>query len=85
MALHVGDSVVVKSDVLDPNFGIDICKLQGRIEERNAKPENQRQRELVAYFGNKKKFNEETRNKCAGQQTGRKNVDSVRWRRTGAG
>jgi len=26
------------------------------IEERNAKPENQRQRDLVAYFGNKKKL-----------------------------
>jgi hypothetical protein len=85
MALHVGDSVVVKSDVLDPDFGIDISKLLGRIEEKNAKPENQRQRGLVAYFENKKKFNKGTGNKCAGQQTGRKNVDSVRWRRTGAG
>lgn len=26
------------------------------IEERNAKPENQRQRDLIAYFENKKKF-----------------------------
>ncbi len=24
MALHVGDSVVVKSGILDPDFGIDI-------------------------------------------------------------
>ena len=33
MALHVGDSVVVKSDVLDPDFGFDISGWQGRIEE----------------------------------------------------
>ena len=29
------------------------------IEERNAKPENQRQRDLVAYFENKKKLSKE--------------------------
>lgn len=33
MALHVGDSVVVKSGILDPDFGIDISGWQGRIEE----------------------------------------------------
>jgi len=33
MALHVGDSVVVKSGVLDPDFKIDINGWQGRIEE----------------------------------------------------
>ena len=33
MALHVGDSVIVKSGVLDPDFGIDISGWQGRIEE----------------------------------------------------
>ena len=33
MELHVGDSVVVKSGVLDPDFGIDISGWQGRIEE----------------------------------------------------
>ena len=33
MALHAGDSVVVKSGVLDPDFGIDISGWQGRIEE----------------------------------------------------
>jgi hypothetical protein len=33
MALHVGDSVAVKSGVLDPDFGIDISGWQGRIEE----------------------------------------------------
>jgi hypothetical protein len=31
--LHVGDSVAVKSGVLDPDFGIDISGWQGRIEE----------------------------------------------------
>ena len=33
MALYVGDSVVVKSGVLDPDFKIDISGWQGRIEE----------------------------------------------------
>ena len=33
MALHAGDSVVVKSGVLDPDFGFDIGGWQGRIEE----------------------------------------------------
>ena len=33
MALHAGDSVVVKSGALDPDFGIDIGGWQGRIEE----------------------------------------------------
>jgi hypothetical protein len=33
MALHIGNSVVVKSGVLDPDFGIDIGGWQGRIEE----------------------------------------------------
>ena len=33
MALHVGESVVVKSGILDPDFGIDISGWQGRIEE----------------------------------------------------
>ena len=33
MALHIGNSVVVKSGVLDPDFGIDISGWQGRIEE----------------------------------------------------
>ena len=33
MALHVGDSVVVKSGVLDPDFGTDISGWQGRIEQ----------------------------------------------------
>ena len=33
MELHVGDSLVVKSGVLDPDFGIDISGRQGRIEE----------------------------------------------------
>ncbi len=33
MALHVGDSVIVKFGVLDPDFGIDISGWQGRIEE----------------------------------------------------
>lgn len=33
MALHVGDSVVVKSGVIDPDFKIDISGWQGRIEE----------------------------------------------------
>jgi hypothetical protein len=33
MALHIGDSVVVKSGILDPDFGIDISGWQGRIEE----------------------------------------------------
>ena len=33
MALHVGDSVVVKSGILDPDFGLDISGWQGRIEE----------------------------------------------------
>ena len=33
MALHVGDSVVVKSGVLDPDFRIDISGWQGRIKE----------------------------------------------------
>ena len=32
-ALHVGDSVVVKSGILDPDFEIDISSWQGRIEE----------------------------------------------------
>jgi hypothetical protein len=35
MALHVGDSVVVKSGVLDPDFGTDISGWQGRIEKLN--------------------------------------------------
>ncbi len=33
MVLHVGESVVVKSGFLDPDFGIDISGWQGRIEE----------------------------------------------------
>ena len=33
MVLHVGDSVVVKSGILDPDFGTDISGWQGRIEE----------------------------------------------------
>ncbi len=33
MALHVGESVVVKSGVLDPDFRIDISGWQGRIKE----------------------------------------------------
>ena len=33
MALPVGDSVVVKSGVFDPDFEIDISGWQGRIEE----------------------------------------------------
>jgi hypothetical protein len=33
VALHVGISVVVKSGILDPDFGIDISGWQGRIEE----------------------------------------------------
>jgi hypothetical protein len=33
MALHVGESVVVKSGILDPDFGLDISGWQGRIEE----------------------------------------------------
>ncbi len=33
MALHIGNSVVVKSGVLDPDFGIDIGGWQGRIEK----------------------------------------------------
>ena len=33
MVLYVGDSVVVKSGVLDPDFKIDISGWQGRIEE----------------------------------------------------
>lgn len=33
MALHFGDSVVVKSGVLDPDFGSDISGWQGRLEE----------------------------------------------------
>ncbi len=33
MGLHAGDSVVVKSDVLDPDFGTDISGWQGRIEK----------------------------------------------------
>jgi len=33
MALYIGDSVVVKSGVLDPDFKIDISGWQGRIEE----------------------------------------------------
>ncbi len=33
MALHVGDSVVVKSGILDPDFGSDLSGWQGRIEE----------------------------------------------------
>lgn len=32
-ALHVRDSVVVKSGILDPDFEIDISGWQGRIEE----------------------------------------------------
>ena len=35
MALRVGDSVVVKSGVHDPDFGIDIRGWHGRIEEFN--------------------------------------------------
>jgi hypothetical protein len=35
MALHIGISVVVKSGVLDPDFGIDIGGWHGRIEEVN--------------------------------------------------
>ncbi|MCD4811208.1 hypothetical protein K8R14_01170 [bacterium] len=37
MELHVGDSLVVKSGVLDPDFGIDISGWQGRIEEADDK------------------------------------------------
>ena len=33
MVLHAGDSVVVKSGGLDPDFGIDISGWQGRIED----------------------------------------------------
>ena len=33
MVLHVGDSVVVKSSIIDPDYGIDISGWQGRIEE----------------------------------------------------
>ena len=33
MVLHAGDSVVVKTGVLDPDFGTDISGWQGRIEE----------------------------------------------------
>ncbi len=33
MALHIGESVVVKSGILDPDFGLDISGWQGRIEE----------------------------------------------------
>jgi hypothetical protein len=32
MDLHVGDSVVVKYGILDPDFGTDISGWQGRIE-----------------------------------------------------
>lgn len=35
MALHVGDSVAVKSGAIDPDFKTDICGWQGRIEEVN--------------------------------------------------
>lgn len=31
--MHVGDSVVVKSGILDPDFGTDISGWQGRIKE----------------------------------------------------
>jgi len=33
MEINVGDSVVVKSGILDPDFGTDISRWQGRIEE----------------------------------------------------
>ena len=33
MKFEIGDSVIVKSGVLDPDFGIDISGWQGRIEE----------------------------------------------------
>jgi len=33
MAFHVGESVVVKTGALDPDFRIDISGWQGRIEE----------------------------------------------------
>ena len=33
MTIHVGESVVVKSGILDPDFGIDISGWQGRVEE----------------------------------------------------
>lgn len=33
MPPHVGDSVVVKSGVLDPDFGVEISGWEGRIEE----------------------------------------------------
>ncbi|MFH1112897.1 MAG: hypothetical protein V1792_03165 [Pseudomonadota bacterium] len=33
MELHVGNSVVVKSGVVDPDLGIEIGGWQGRIEE----------------------------------------------------
>ena len=33
MKFKIGDSVIVKSGVLDPDFGIDISGWQGRIEE----------------------------------------------------
>jgi hypothetical protein len=33
MALHIGESAVVKSGTLDPDFGFDISGWQGRIEE----------------------------------------------------
>ena len=32
-SLHVGESVVVKSGILDPDFGVEIDGWQGRIEE----------------------------------------------------
>jgi hypothetical protein len=35
MAFHIGDSVIVKSGVLDPDFEIDISGWQGRVEEVN--------------------------------------------------
>ena len=33
MEQQIGDSVVVKSGIMDPDFGIDISGWQGRIEE----------------------------------------------------
>ena len=33
MELRTGDSVVVKSGIFDPDFGVDISGWQGRIEE----------------------------------------------------
>ena len=36
MSFDVGKSVVVKSGILDPDFGIDISGWQGRIEEVDA-------------------------------------------------